>query len=79
MQIKEMQKVYRAQPFQPFIIHMADGRGIRVDHPEFMALSPAGRAAVVFDKDGGFEIIDLLLITALEVKNGKSSTKRKRK
>lgn len=79
MQIKEMQKVYRAQPFQPFIIHMADGRGIRGDHPEFMALSPAGRAAVVFDKDGGFEIIDLLLITALEVKNGKSSTKRKRK
>jgi hypothetical protein len=79
MQIKEIQKVYRAQPFRPFIIHMADGRGIRVDHPEFMALSPAGRAAVVFDKDGGFEVIDVLLVTGLEVGNGKSSSRRKRK
>ncbi len=79
MQIKEMQKVYRAQPFQPFIIHMADGRGIRVDHPEFMALSPAGRSALVYAKDGGFEVIDLLLITGLEVKNGKSPSKRKSK
>ena len=79
MQIKELQNVYRTQPFQPFIIHMADGRGIRVDHPEFMALSPVGRSAVVFDKDGGFEIIDVLLVTGLEVKNGKSPAKRKGK
>ena len=79
MQTKELQSVYRAQPFRPFRLHLADGRMVRVDHPEFMALSPTGRSAVVYGKGGGFEIIDILLITGIEVGNGKAKPARKRK
>ena len=78
MQVKELQAIYRAQPFQPFVVHLADGRAIPVKHQEFMALSPAGRSAVVYGEDGGFEVIDILLITGLEVTNGKRKSRPKK-
>jgi len=65
MQVRELQSVYRAQTFVPFVIHLADGRQVRVEHPELMALSPTGRSAVVYGKDGAFEIIDVMLVTSL--------------
>ncbi len=71
MQIKELQSIYRARPFRPFRVHLADGREIRVDHPELIALSPTGRSAVVYGKDGAFEVIDVLLVTSLEVTDGR--------
>ena len=76
MRIKEMQSPYRAQPFQPFVVHLADGRGIRVDHPELMALSPTGRTAVVYGKDGAFEVIDVLLAISLELTDGRAKRRR---
>jgi hypothetical protein len=78
MHITEIQKLYEARPFRPFVIHVADGRTIKVEHPEFMAQAPTGRTIFVYDpKD--FQIIDVLMITGLEVKtNGASSRKRKR-
>ena len=78
MQVKELRSVYRAQPFKPFIVRLADGRSVRVRHPEFMALSPTGRSAVVYAKGGGFEIVDLPLIAGIEVP-GVNATSRKKK
>ncbi len=78
MQIKELQSVYRAQPFRAFILHLADGRAIRVGHPELMALSPTGRSAVVYGKDGAFEVVDVMLVTTLEVSNGRTRARRKK-
>ena len=75
MQIREFQSVYRAQPF---VIHRADGRQVRAEHPELMALSPTGRSAVVYVKDGAFEIIDVMLATSLEVANGGAKRRRRR-
>jgi hypothetical protein len=56
-------------------MHLADGREILVKHREFMAASPAGRTVVVFQPDSVCDIIDLLLVTSLEIKNGKRSGK----
>jgi len=73
MTIKEIRNLYEARPFQPFKIHMADGRDIPVDHPEFLASAPSGRTIVVYGSDDSFNVIDLLLVTDLEV-NRNSST-----
>ena len=67
MTIKEIRNLYEARPFQPFIIHLADGRTIPVDHPEFLASSPSGRTIIVYRQDDSFNIVDLLLVTDLEV------------
>jgi len=72
MNIDEMRKIQRAEPFRPYTIHVADGRAIRVEHPEFVALGPAGRTAVAFTPDGSFEIIDLRLVTTLQVVDGQN-------
>ena len=76
MTIEQVKRLYENVPFQPFIIHLADGRQIPVRHREFMASSPSGRTIVVYDQDDSFNIIDLLLVTSLEIKNGKSSNKQ---
>jgi len=78
MQIRELQSVYRAQPFVPFVIRLADGRQVRVEHPELIALSPTGRSAVVYGKDGAFEIIDVMLVTGLQVTNGAAKRRRRK-
>jgi hypothetical protein len=68
----ELAAVHLAQPFRPFVIHLADGRSLLVKHPEFLARSPAGRTAIVFGEDGSFEVVDVMLISSAEVpkKNG---------
>ncbi len=75
MTTRELLKVHRAQPFQPFALHLADGREFHVPHPEWMWMSPgSGRIAVVADGKGSFDLIDLLLVTSLELKPPSSSS-----
>ena len=77
MTIEQLREAYSAEPFIPFVMHLADGRGITVHHREFMATAPSARTVVVFQTDGSMNIIDLLLVTDLEFtssKKTKSST-----
>ena len=77
MAIQEVKKLYDAEPFQPFVIHLADGRQIPVLHREFMATAPSGRTVLVYQPDDSSNVIDLLLVTDLEVKkNGRHSKKK---
>lgn len=62
----------RARPFRPFIIHMADGRKFRVEHPEFLAISGHRTVLLGRSSNDGFDILDAMLITSLEVINSKS-------
>jgi len=73
MTMEQIRQLYNAVPFKPFVIHLADGRQIPVKHREFMALSPSGRTIVVYQANDAANIIDLLLVTDLEVRNGKAS------
>ena len=76
MTINNIREFYSARPFNPFIIHLADGRNVLVSHPEWMSFSPSGRSIVVHGQDDSFKMIDTVLITELEVK---SSKQKKRK
>jgi hypothetical protein len=68
MTIDRLREAYNAEPFRPFVIHLADGREVTVHHREFVSLSPSGRTIVVFQPDDSMNIIDLLLVTDLEMK-----------
>jgi hypothetical protein len=77
MTIDQVRKLHQARPFQPFRVHLADGRALDVTHPELLAISELGRTVVVA-VERVFEIVDLLLVTSLEMLNGQSKpTKRK--
>ncbi len=79
MTIEKIREAYKAQPFQPFTIHLADGRGIPVLSPEFIMAVPSGRTLFVCQPDDSANIIDLLLVTDLEFKPKKNGTAKKRK
>ena len=68
MVIEQLRRLYQAQPFRPFTMHLADGRELPVVHREFLAISPNGRTSIVYQPDESFNIVDLLLVTDLEVK-----------
>lgn len=75
----KLKVLYDAQPFQPFTLHLADGREIPVLHREFIASAPSGRTLVVFQPDDSMNIIDLLLVTDIEIPpkaNGKSKRRK---
>jgi hypothetical protein len=80
MTIERFRELFDSQPFQPFTIHLADGRQVPVLHREFIAAAPTGRTVVVFQPDDSLNIIDLLLVTDLELKapNGSRGKRRKR-
>jgi hypothetical protein len=73
MTIEKIRDLYDAKPFRPFLIHLADGRSIPVVHREFIAHAPSGRTMVVYQPDDSLNIVDLLLITDIEIKPNPSS------
>ena len=75
MTIEQFRTTLHLQPFRPFTIRMADGRSFNVAHPDFVAQSPTGRTVVVFHEDDSYSLLDLLLMTELEVhaSNGRSA------
>jgi hypothetical protein len=73
----QLRQTLRAEPFRPFVVHLADGRKLKVQHPEFVAQSPAGRTFVLWGPDEAFEVVDLLHVTSLKVTNGKTKSRKK--
>lgn len=79
MTIEQVRRLYEAQPFRPFTIHLADGRQIPVLHPEFVMSLPSGRTIVVCQPDDSLNIIDLLLVTDLEVRPARNGSQKRKK
>ncbi len=69
----QFKAVLGASPFQTFDFQMADGRSIRVTHPELVLVTPGGRTVVVAVADDAIEIIDLLLVTSLRTQTAAAS------
>ncbi|WP_428388158.1 hypothetical protein [Mucisphaera sp.] len=71
MTVQQLQTVYRAQPFKPFTIRMADGRSFLIPHSEYLSFSKRGRTVVIHHlTDDEFSIIDLMLMTEIQVHDG---------
>jgi hypothetical protein len=69
---EQFRAMLHERPFRPFTIRMADGRSFEVAHPDFVALSRSGRTVIVSYGDDSHSVLDLLLMTELEVSNGQS-------
>ena len=78
MTTEALYKLHQARPFQRFSIRLGDGQSLPVDHPEMLAYAPKGRTAIVYLRDGSFEIVDLLLVTGLEVAAPRKGRKARR-
>jgi hypothetical protein len=78
MTIERLKELYDAQPFRPFVIHLADGREVPVRHRDFIMAVPSGRTIFVAQPDDSVNIIDLLLVTDLELKATRNGTRKQK-
>ena len=47
MDINGIRQALHKEPFEPFTIRLADGRGLDVPHPDFVAIAPRRVIVVV--------------------------------
>jgi hypothetical protein len=64
MTTETLKNALKIRPFHPFTIYLADGRSLRVEHPEFVGYA-GGRSVAVVLPDEGVHYVDLLLVTDL--------------
>ena len=81
MNIEGIREVLHRQPFEPFVIRLADGRSLPVPHRDFVALMP--RRIVVGAEDNSWSLIEPLMIVSLDSmptkpKGGNGTQKKKR-
>ncbi len=67
MAVSSIREAIQAHPFQPFTVRVADQRSYLIPHQEFVAIGPNNRTVVVFNQDGGCSILDMLLITGIDI------------
>jgi len=67
MKHEKIRELIRNQPFKPFSVYLPEGREVRIWHHDFARLSPEGRTLVVFDKNGGMDLIDVMLISSIRI------------
>ena len=70
MRVEAIKEAAHAQPFRPFVIHLADGRFAEVPAADFVSINPGGRTVLVWTKEGGFRVIDMPLITEISFQEG---------
>ena len=76
MTIEKIREFYNAEPFRPFVIHLADGRQLPVHHRDFIATAPSGRTVTLYQPDDTLNVIDQLLVTDLELKSSRNGSRR---
>jgi hypothetical protein len=63
--LEEIRTRLRAIPFEPFTIHLADGRTLFVPHQDFVWMPKLGALFYFHDEPGGSERINPLLIVSV--------------
>jgi hypothetical protein len=62
-----IRELLHAVPFHPFVIRMADGRGYRIDHPDFVLAAASDVPQITIEeRDGRQHYLSALLVTSVE-------------
>jgi len=80
MDLAGVRELMNRQPFEPFVIRLADGRSLPIPHRDFVAVT--SRRVLVGAEDDTWSIVEPLLIVSLDAmpykgKPGNGSHKRK--
>ncbi len=75
MTTEQFQATLHQVPFQPFTIRMADGRAFEVSQRDFVSRSPSGSTAIVHHDKENYSVLDLLLMSELEIESPNGHSK----
>lgn len=83
MQTSEFRKIVAASPFRPFRVRLGNGMTVDVRHRDFVLLSPSGQTAFIYTKvdpaGDEFEMVDVMLVEAVEFIRGNGGNGRGRR
>jgi hypothetical protein len=65
---EEIRRRLEANPFVPFKVRVAGGGNFDVPSRDHAHLHPTGRVMTIFIEEGGTEIVDVALVSSLNVK-----------
>ena len=60
---------FHMRPFQPFVLHLVDGRTFEVGHPDLANLGRAGLGVWILHPSGQIESVDASLITSIRTRD----------
>ncbi len=64
---EELGEMMHAKPFKPFELRTSDGDTILIIHPDFIARSPLGDTAIVYEKDSTHHrVVNLRQVVTIE-------------
>jgi hypothetical protein len=64
----EIKQAALRRPFRPFALRLTDGQLLEIDRQDRIALHPkTTKTVVVFDDAGTYRIVDVRLVTELQV------------
>lgn len=75
MTVDEIRAAYYAKPFQPFVVHLTDGRKIPVSDRKYLGISPIGHEIAIGLKRS-FVFIKLPDIESLDFSKKKRQRQR---
>jgi len=83
MDIAGVREALHREPFEPFLIRLADGRSLEVRHPEFVAVGKRRIVVIANDEVESWSAIEPLLIVSLDSipskpKGGNGTQRKKR-
>ena len=65
MRVEAIEEALRARPFAPFQMVLPSDRPVPVPHPEFVSISPNRKQILVWNKRGGWSLIEPALVVEL--------------
>ena len=65
MTVEAIKDAVHTSPFRPFTVRLANGARIEIDQEQRIGIHPEGKTFVVFQKGGGYRIVDIPLVAEL--------------
>jgi hypothetical protein len=65
MKIEAIEETLQAKPFVPFRVVLPTERSVSVPHSEFVSVSPNRKWLLIWNKRGGWKVLDPALIVEL--------------
>jgi hypothetical protein len=62
---EQVRMMVRAEPFRPFMVHLAGGRSFTITHPELISCTANGREMFISDEDGT-HLVEMMLVNLIE-------------
>jgi hypothetical protein len=72
MDINGIRGALGVRPFQPFVIRLADGRGLPVPHPDFVAVG--SRRILVIAPDDSWAVVEPFLVVSLDYESARPAS-----